>query len=263
MKKFNAAIVLALFAFAVALVGCGDDEKSSNAQSSAKDSTGGSTWATPSAEDLEKLKAERIKKAKAAVAAGAKQNRKEEKAKERELTRSKNVPDAGTIDQSDYKVDSSGKNANSGFATFAIPKGWAERNANPNVNERPKAERLTQLVPAAEVKSVDSAGGSFTAAIAVQALPNAPSWAKKSTKGMIEYAELYDNVAENTAVKLKVDGADAVGFGLTSAKPNVTSVYTIHGGKLYQINGGRTAPNGSPSMVQDGVMTIVNSWSWK
>ena len=80
-------------------------------------------------------------------------------------------------------------------------------------------DRLTQLVPADEVKA-DDAGATYSAAITVQELPKSPVWADATERDMVQYAMLYDSADPTTAVSMKVDGSAAVGFGLGSKRPD-------------------------------------------
>lgn len=254
-------VLAAMAVLAAGCGGCGDDEDPADAVVPA--SPGALAGASPATGDSEESPAQRAARAKvfAAVLKDVEQDRDELKKTLIRPERSKFIPEPIELDEDQIDpAPSSGERVSTGFASFEVPKGWAKRSAGQGSSDA-GADRLTQLVPADEVKA-DDAGATYSAAITIQELPKSPVWENATERDMVQYAMLYDSADPTTAVSLKVDGSPAVGFGLGTGVTRTTSVYTANGGNLYGINGTRTNPTDASTSVQAAVLTIVNTWSW-
>lgn len=256
--------MLVLAAMAIAAAGCGGcgDEDSAN-ETAASDAAAVPPATAPESKDPEQAAADRAERAKvfAAVLEDVEADREEMKKTLIRPERSKFIPEPEEFDE--QRIDpapSSGEKVSTGFATFDVPKGWVERSAQKGSGTTGN-DRLTQLVPAAEAKDDDSEA-TYSAAITVQERPKSPVWANATEKDVVQFAMLYDSADPTAAVSMTVDGSSAVGFGFDAGPSRMTSVYTVNGGNLFQINGTKTNPADDSTFVQSAVLTIVNSWSW-
>lgn len=264
MRRIKVALMLTLAAMALLAAGCGgcgDDESSTQPAQSGAALVPPAT--TTESDDPEQAAADRAARAKVftAVMEGIEEDRDELKKTLIRPERSKFIPQPPELDEDQIEAaPSSGERISTGFASFEVPKGWAERTSQRGPGTA-GANQLTQLVPAGEVKEND-AEATYSAAITIQELPKSPLWANASEKDMVQYAMLYDSADPTKAFALTVDGSAAVGFGLETNSKGATSVYTANGGNLFRINGSNTNPTESSGSVQAAVLTIVNTWSW-